>query len=235
MRHASHDFGYEPPTQLAPQTVPVDQRRARHRMALTLESKGITDRNVLEAMRTVPRHLFVPKTWAPHAYQDMSLPIGFGQTISQPFMVARMLELLQLKSGLRVLEIGMGSGYQTALIAAMGCEVYGIERLDKLYQNACAKFRKMGVRTIHPYRGDGTLGLPLAAPFDRIIVAAGGPQIPSPLLDQLDEQGIMIIPVGSAPRLQRLMRIIKNRGKIYSEDLGPADFVNLIGDHGWTK
>lgn len=235
MRYASHDSGYEPPRQLSTAFTAMDQPRARAKMIQELQNKGITDPNVLTAMKTVPRHLYVPKTWAHHAYQDMSLPIGLGQTISQPSMVARMLEFMKIKKGMRILEIGMGSGYQTTLLAAMGCEVYSIERLKTLYKTACAKFRKTGYRNIHPFHGDGTLGLPLAAPFDRIIVAAGGPVVPTPLLSQIEEDGLLLIPVGPTPRVQRLIRICKHNGQYFHEDLGAADFVHLIGDHGWNE
>lgn len=212
----------------------IDPFRPRLRMVREqLQGRGITDARVLEAMASVPRHIFVSEAFAAHAYGDTPLPIGFGQTISQPFIVARMLELLCLEPGMRVLEIGLGSGYQAAVMAAMGCVVHGMERIGKLYQQTSAKLRSLGLRDIHTYHGDGTLGLPLAAPFDRIIVAAGGPTVPRPLVQQLADPGIMIIPVGDKKLEQRLIRLVKNGGAIKEENLGPATFVNLIGDYGW--
>lgn len=202
-------------------------------MAEQIEARGVRDPLVLAAMRQVPRHLFVQEALAVHAYDDTALPIGYGQTISQPYTVARMSELCELQRGLRVLEIGAGCGYQMAVIAAMGCTVYGIERVREIYEATAARLRHMGLRHAHVHRGDGTLGLSPAAPFDRIIVSAGGPEIPEPLVNQLAESGIMVIPVGSAQRRQRLVRIRKLSGKAYMEDLGPAVFVDLIGSHGW--
>lgn len=198
-----------------------------------IEAAGITNPEILAAMLAVPRHLFVPEAMAAHAYDPTALPIGDGQTISKPYAVARMTASLEIFSGARVLEVGAGSGYQAAVLAAMGCTVFCIERLPALYRATVARLRQMGLRDIHVHRGDGTLGLPQAAPFERVLVSAGGPEVPKPLLDQLASDGLMIIPVGERPRSQRLLRFRKTRGRVFSEDLGPAEFVDLVGDHGW--
>lgn len=211
----------------------LDSVRLRRKMITQIQAKGITNPKILKAMEIVPRHMFVPNAWKIHAYNDTALPIGNGQTISQPSMVAKMLDLLQIEQGMTILEIGMGSGYQTALLATLGCRVYAIERLRDLYVQANNRFRKLNLRGIHIHCTDGTLGLPEAAPFDRIIVAAGGPSIPEPLIVQLSTRGIMLIPVGPKQRMQRLIRVINYYGKITYEDMGPAMFVNLVGDHGW--
>ena len=196
----------------------IDPRRLRLRMVRELAARGITDGRVLDAMSRVPRHLFVPE--------------GL-RSISQPSTVALMSQMLETSPGMRVLEVGTGSGYQAAVLAAMGCTVYTVERLKELYQSARALLQQLDLRAIHMQRSDGTLGMPAAAPFDRIIVTAGGPQIPRPLLEQLAVDGIMLIPVGARPRTQRLMRIMRRQGRLCSEDLGPAVFVDLVGDHGW--
>lgn len=200
-----------------------------------LEARGIRNQHVLAAMSRVPRHLFVQEALAAHAYDDSPLPIGYGQTISQPFMVARMSELLMPEPGLRVLEIGAGCGYQAAVLAAMGCVVYTIERVRPIYNVTLSRLRLLHIRNVQLHYGDGTLGLPQAAPFDRIIVSAGGPAIPPPLVAQLDDKGIMLIPVGPVSRSQRLIRLHKNGHKIQTEDMGPAIFVDLVGDHGWKS
>lgn len=188
---------------------------------------------LLKAMRQVPRHLFVQKAMAPHAYEDAALPIGYGQTISQPYMVARLTELLCVEPGMRVLEVGSGCGYQAAVLSAMGCTVFGIERIREICHAAAARLRGLRIPRAQFYHGDGTLGLPMAAPFERIMVSAGGPEIPQPLLDQLDNNGIMIMPVGRVRRDQRLMRIRKINMRVITEDMGKASFVELIGEHGW--
>ena len=197
-------------------------------MVRELAARGITDGRVLEAMSRIPRHLFVPEGLRSRAYEDCPLPIGYGQTISQPSTVALMSQMLETSPGMRVLEVGTGSGYQAAVLAAMGCTVYTVERLKELYQSARALLQQLDLRAIHMQRSDGTLGMPAAAPFDRIIVTAGGPQIPPPLLEQLAVDGIMLIPVGARPRTQRLTRIMRRQGRLCSEDLGPAVFVDLV-------
>ena len=211
----------------------IDPRRLRLRMVRELAARGITDGRVLDAMSRVPRHLSVPEGLRSRAYEDCPLPIGYGQTISQPSTVALMSQMLETSPGMHVLEVGTGSGYQAAVLAAMGCTVYTVERLKELYQSARALLQQLDLRAIHMQRSDGTLGMPAAAPFDRIIVTAGGTQIPRPLLEQLAVDGIMLIPVGARPRTQRLMRIMRRQGRLCREDLGPAVFVDLVGDHGW--
>lgn len=210
-----------------------DPKRSRSRMARELGQRGISDSRVLAAMAQVPRHLFVQEALASHAYADAALPIGYGQTISQPFMVARMTEMLETAPGQRVLEVGAGCGYQAAVLAAIGCTVYGMERVREIYQLTLARLRALKIRNVQIHYGDGTLGFPQAAPFDRIIVSAGGPEVPPPLINQLAEGGVLIIPVGSVSRNQRLLRLRKTGGSTTTEDLGNAAFVDLVGNHGW--
>ncbi|MDR3319544.1 MAG: protein-L-isoaspartate(D-aspartate) O-methyltransferase [Desulfovibrio sp.] len=206
-------------------------RRLRMRMEQLLCDRGITDSSVLAAMKNVPRHLFVQEAFAARAYEDTPLPIGHGQSISQPYVVAMMTELLQVKPGMRVLEIGTGSGYQAAILASLECTVFTIECLRNLYQNTRSLLRNLGFRAIYTHFGDGTLGLSEAAPFERIIVTACGPEIPQPLVDQLDEGGILLVPVGSRTT-QRLCRLHKAGGRIESEELAPVTFVELVGTYG---
>lgn len=214
----------------------VDPRRLRQRMVREqIEGRGIKNPLLLQAMNSVPRHLFVPEAFRAHAYEDSPLPIGQGQTISQPYMVACMTQALNISPGMRVLEIGLGSGYQAAILAAMGCTVFGIERIGEICSTTRARMRSLAIRTVHVHKGDGTLGMSAAAPFERILVSAGGPRVPPPLVDQLDNNGILLIPVGSRPRTQRLLRIRKNMSSLIQEDLGPATFVNLVGNHGWES
>ena len=218
-------------------TPQVDPRRLRQRMVAALgrqlEQRGIQAPEVLAAMATVPRHLFVEQALRAHAYEDTPLPIGFGQTISQPSIVALMTVMLAPERGMRVLEIGTGSGYQAAVLAAMGCTVFSLERMPELHTATRALLHSLRIGAVRTYCRDGTKGLPLAAPFERIIVTAGGPEVPTPLLDQLAEGGILLIPVGSRPRTQRLLRVHKRFGRADTEDLGPVIFVDLVGDHGW--
>ena len=211
----------------------LDPRRSRQRMVQELKRSGITDAAVLQAMAVVPRHLFVEEALRVQAYEDIRLPIGYGQTISQPSTVALMTQRLEARPGMRVLEIGTGSGYQAAVLAVMGCRVYTIERIAELYHATRNLLQQLSLRAIYMVRGDGTLGLPAAAPFERIIVTAGGPEIPHPLLQQLAEGGILLIPVGDKPRTQRLLRVQRRAGRFLTENLGPANFVDLVGSHGW--
>lgn len=211
-----------------------DQKRERRAMVRALvDQRGITDNVVLEAMNVVPRHLFVAEALRAHAYEDNSLPIGFGQTISQPYIVACMTQLLEASPGMSVLEVGTGSGYQSAILAGMGLDVFTVERVRELYFPAKDLFRRLGLLGIRTRIADGTLGWQENAPFDRIIVTAGGPDIPSPLLDQLADPGIMVIPVGKNRREQRLVRVFKKDGGMTARALGNVTFVDLVGDHGW--
>ena len=211
-----------------------DLRYNRERMVSEqIEARGIRDPNVLQAMRSVKRHLFVPEALYARAYDDSPIPIGYGQSISQPYIVALMSELLQASPGMRVLEIGTGSGYQAAVLAAMGLTVFTVERIRELHANTKALFERLGLRKIYMKLDDGTLGMPEAAPFDRIIVTAGGPSVPPPLVQQLDDPGILLIPTGAQRRTQRLVRVTKNKEQIASEYLEKVSFVDLVGSHAW--
>jgi len=212
----------------------VDPVRSRERMVREqIEARGITDKGVLEALRTLPRHLFVEEALALKAYSDCPLPIGEGQTISQPYIVALMSELLQLEPGMKVLEIGTGSGYQAAVLAQMGAEVYTVERIKKLFFSARKRFMDMRMFSVKLKLDDGTMGWPDEAPFDRIIVTAGGPEIPEPLVGQLGENGKMIIPVGGSKRTQELILVEKKDGQVTETNKGAVAFVDLVGSHGW--
>lgn len=212
----------------------IDPKRSRERMVREqLEARDITDPAVLAAMRKVPRHLFVEEALRAQAYEDHPLPIGHGQTISQPYIVALMTSMLEVRPGMRILEIGTGSGYQAAVLAELGAEVYSVERLQPLYSAAFSRLTRMRYFTVHLKLDDGTLGWPEEAPFQRIMVTAGGPDVPDPLLKQLDDPGILIIPLGTRQRAQELVRLVKQDGKVKKSSLGPVMFVDLIGTHGW--
>jgi protein-L-isoaspartate(D-aspartate) O-methyltransferase len=206
----------------------------RGRMVAHLRSHyKITDERVLDAMNRVPRHAFVPEALRAQAYKDNALPISSGQTISQPFIVARMTELLELKGRERVLEIGSGSGYQTGILAAVARKVFAVERIATLHSEAKAKLMQLGFRNISYRCDDGTKGWEAYAPFDAILVAAGGPEIPEPLVRQLEIGGRMVIPIGSDQKTQMLVRITRTDKGFDTEDFGPCAFVPLIGSHGW--
>ena len=195
---------------------------------------GIRDARVLEALRNVPRHFFVPEALQSRAYGDHALPISANQTISQPFIVARMTELLELDANSRVLEIGAGSGYQTAVLAQIAAQVYAIERIAALAREAQARIRELGIYNATVKCFDGTLGWAANAPYDGILVAAGGPGIPEPLITQLKVGGRLVVPVGESRDSQRLIRVIKTEQGRREEDHGGCAFVPLIGQHGWT-
>ncbi|EGB13471.1 protein-L-isoaspartate O-methyltransferase [Pseudodesulfovibrio mercurii] len=212
----------------------VDPVRLRERMVRDqIQARGVTDERVLAAMRELPRHLFVEEALAYKAYSDGPLPIGEGQTISQPYIVALMSELLQVEPGMKVLEIGTGSGYQAAVLAHMGAEVYTVERIKKLFHAARKRFMDMRMFSVKLKLDDGTLGWPEEAPFDRIIVTAGGPTVPAPLVDQLADPGRMLIPVGASRRSQSLVLVEKRDGRVEQTDKGGVAFVDLVGSHGW--
>jgi protein-L-isoaspartate(D-aspartate) O-methyltransferase len=194
-----------------------------------LRARGIADPRVLDAMLRVPRHEFVPETLRSESYEDHPLPIGEGQTISQPYVVAVMLESLQLKPGDRVLEIGTGSGYVTALLAELAAEVFSIERHDVLAADARAVLARLGYNNLHVFTGDGTLGLPAYAPFDTILVSAAALHVPSALIAQLPEGGRMIVPVGSSDS-QQLSFIRMNNGQPIVSLRDPVRFVPLVSD-----
>lgn len=212
----------------------VDPRRLRERMVKEqIEAAGIRDQAVLEAMREVHRHRFVEEALAAKAYSDSPLPIGEGQTISQPFIVARMTELLQVRPDMKVLEIGTGSGYQSAVLARMGADVYSVERIPALHVRARQLLFDLRVFNVWFKIDDGTMGWPEEAPFDRIMVTAGGPQVPQPLVAQLADAGRMVIPVGVSREMQRLV-VVERRGDevVRSDEIG-VRFVDLVGEHGW--
>lgn len=194
----------------------------------------VRDPNVLEAMRMVPRHFFIPEALRARAYGDHALPIDFNQTISQPFIVARMTELLELDKNSRVLEIGAGSGYQTAVLARLAAQVYAIERIGELAREALARIRALGIYNATVKAFDGTLGWNAYAPYHGILVAAGGPRVPDPLVAQLKTGGRLVIPIGETRESQRLVRVIKTETGPKVEEHGPCQFVPLIGQHGWT-
>ena len=210
------------------------QQISRDRMVREqLVARGIRDETVLRAMGSVPRHLFVAEALSGQAHGDHPLPIGHGQTISQPYVVALMSELLEAEKGMRVLEIGTGSGYQAAVLDAMGLEVYTIERLRELYFQTSKLFMRLRLMNIRMKLDDGTLGWPEAGPYDRIIVTAGGPEVPEPLVGQLADPGIMVIPVGTERTSQKLVRVRKEGGRVILENKSAVAFVDLVGKHGW--
>jgi protein-L-isoaspartate(D-aspartate) O-methyltransferase len=194
----------------------------------------IRDLKVLEAMRSVPRHSFVPEALQARAYGDHALPLSASQTISQPYIVARMTELLEINSDSRVLEIGAGSGYQTAILAKIAGQVYAIERIGSLAREAQTRIRQLGIYNATVKCFDGTLGWASNAPYDAILVAAGGPSIPEPLVAKLKVGGRLVVPVGDSRESQRLVRIIKTPTGHKEEDHGGCAFVPLIGQHGWS-
>jgi protein-L-isoaspartate(D-aspartate) O-methyltransferase len=198
-----------------------------------IAGRGIRDTGVLAAMRQVPRELFVAPGLEEFAYADSPLPIAKEQTISQPYIVALMIEAAGVKPGDKVLEIGTGSGYAAAVLGRIAEQVYTIERHQALAEAARRRLSGLGCRNIEVRQGDGTLGWPEAAPFDAIIVTAGGPGIPETLRRQLKPGGRLVIPVGALAREQRLMKVIRaGEHEFHEEDLGPVRFVPLIGAHG---
>jgi protein-L-isoaspartate(D-aspartate) O-methyltransferase len=212
-----------------------EQRYARERVRMVAEQvvrRGVADPSVLDAMRSIPRHLFVDAALRDKAYGDHPLPIGDGQTISQPFMVARMTELLRLTGKEKVLEIGTGSGYQAAVLARLAARVCTVERIPKLAARARETLEAIGASNVWVRTANGTFGWPDEAPFDRIVVTAGGPAVPPPLFEQLAEGGRMVIPIGSEDS-QRLQVVDKIGGEArLTEDSGCV-FVKLIGKYAW--
>jgi len=193
---------------------------------------GIRDLAVLRAVDLTPRHLFVPTGVRHRAYEDSALPIGNGQTISQPSVHARYLELLHLSGKERVLEVGTGTGYQTALLSNLAAQVFSIERVTALYEQAREILRQLDVRNVSMLLGDGTIGWREYAPYDAILVSAGAPTVPAPLLDQLAEGGTLLIPLGGKDE-QILVSFERRDGTIVRRDIAPVRFVPLLGTHGW--
>ena len=205
---------------------------ARRRLVEDLQQIGIRDLAVLQAFDLTPRHLFVPTGMRHRAYEDSALPIGNGQTISQPSTHARYLELLRLHGHERVLEIGTGSGYQTALLAHLSAQVFSVERVAPLIERARAVLREAGVRNVSLLAGDGTLGWRDYSPFDAILVTAGAPAPPTPLVEQLADGGRLLIPLGTREE-QELTLLTRHGTELERRDMGPARFVPLVGLHGW--
>ncbi len=212
---------------------PKTYAKERERMVRDqLAERGITDIRVLDAMRRVPRHLMVEEALRFRAHGDHPLPIGEGQTISQPFIVALTCQALSLRGTERVLEIGTGSGYQTAILAELAEKVYTIERLKSLGSRARERLEALGHHNVAGRIADGSLGWPEESPFDAIVVAASSPEVPAPLKDQLAEGGRLVIPIGEVDE-QALVRITKERGESRLENLSTCVFVKLVGKHGW--
>ena len=212
-----------------------DFATARRRMVESqIVARGVSDAEVLRAMGRVPRHLFVEDALRDRAYGDSALPIGHGQTISQPYMVALMTQALRLEGGETVLEIGTGSGYQTAILAEIAARVFSIERVAPLYRRARELLDRLGYHQVVLRHGDGSLGWRDQAPFDAIIVTAGAPHVPAELRDQLVPGGRLVIPVGDRT-LQNLLRITRREEGDMREELGGCVFVNLIGRDAWAE
>jgi protein-L-isoaspartate(D-aspartate) O-methyltransferase len=217
--------------QETPQTSEDPFRYYRLKMVInTIETRGVKDKDVLEAMRTVPRHAFVPTEYLDEAYADHPLPIGYGQTISQPYIVAWMTELLALKPGDKVLEIGTGSGYQAAVLAALGyVEVYSIEIVPELAESASQRLQDLGYSAVKVKQGDGYYGWEEYAPFDAIIVTAAPDHLPSPLVAQLKEGGRLVIPIGPPGFFQTLWKFVNEDGDLKAFNLGGVAFVPFTG------
>lgn len=201
-------------------------------VARQLVERGIGNPRVLDALRQVPRHLFVPDEYADRAYDDTPMPIGLGQTISQPYVVALTLELLNPRQTDRVLDVGSGSGYQSALLSRLVAQVYAVERLPELAQRATEALRLIGASNVRIIVGDGTLGLPHEAPFDGIVCGAAAPAAPPAWLDQLAEGGRMVLPIGDAD-IQTLTVISRHGSSFDKREVCPVRFVKLLGEQGW--
>lgn len=215
---------------------PSMEQKREEMVARQIAGRGIHDPNVLAAMREVPREAFVSQDHADYAYDDGPLPILEGQTISQPYVVALMIQELEIEAGDRVLEIGTGSGYAAAIISRMAAEIYTVERIESLVDFARQNLEALGYDNVRVHQGDGTLGWSEHAPYDAIVVAAGGPEVPESLKEQLATGGRLIIPVGSEQRAQRLVKVTRKTEEEYElETLSHVRFVPLIGEEGWEK
>lgn len=218
-------------------SIPVSDssEEGRDSLRAELQLRGVRDLRVLKAILSVPREKFVPDSLRNLAYRNRSLPIGLGQTISQPLVIAHMLEALQLHPTDRVLEIGTGSGYAAAILSQLCESIFTIERHLPLAQVAEKRLRTLGYQNVHVLHGDGTLGWPEKAPFDAIIVAACGPRIPQALLEQLQMKGRLVMPIGEIDGTQHLIRVTReSENRFVTEDLGEVRFVPLIGHSGWS-
>lgn len=206
--------------------------KRRNQLVKKLEEKGIKDRNLLQAINAIPRHIFIDTALENRAYEDTALPIGQGQTISQPYTVAAQTELLEVKKGDKILEIGTGSGYQSAILCHMGADVYSVERHEKLYLNAKKNLQELGYRP-QLKLGDGTLGWSAYAPYDGIVVTAGAPIVPEDLVKQLNVGGRLVVPVGDqlSQVMVRITRVSEDEYK--EEQFRHFKFVPLIGEKGW--
>jgi len=206
---------------------------ARKQLVLELKQKGITNTRVLDAINKVPRHYFIHQDFKSHAYIDKAFPIGEGQTISQPYTVAYQTQLLHVEPNEKVMEIGTGSGYQAAILAELGAELHTVERNEMLYKKTKLLLKNIGYNNIHCYLSDGSLGLEKLAPFDKIIVTAGAPNVPENLLEQLKTGGILVIPVGDN-NLQLMHSIVKKSATAFEDiALDAFKFVPLIGNKAW--
>lgn len=215
------------------QPIVPEFRGARRRLIETLQTNGISDLAVLRAIELTPRHLFVPDGVRQRAYEDVALPIGSGQTISQPSVHARYLELLRLTGHEKVLEVGTGSGYQTVLLAHLASQVFSIERVPELLERAHEVIRVCEVRNVSLMLGDGTLGWRDHAPFDAILISAAAPELPRPLLEQLADGGRLIVPLGD--RDEQMLVLVRRVGDEFERrDITPVRFVPLMGTHGWS-
>lgn len=227
-----------PPRKADDTAARTQERELAHQRALMVErhvaARGIADERVLQAMREVPRHRFVPQVVAAKAYGAGALPIGQKQTISQPYIVARMIELLELRGSEKVLEIGTGTGYEAVVLSKLCARVFTIERVAELAAKASEILRELRINNVSVKVFDGTYGWSDQAPFDRIIVAAAAPEVPEPLVQQLARGGRLIIPVGPAGN-QRLARVIRVGTGVKIEDCGSAEFVPLVGRFGWRE
>ncbi len=214
---------------------PVTPDEQRQRMVREqLEGRGISNPRVLAAFLKVPRHVFVPEKLQHEAYADHPIPIGGGQTISQPYMVALMTQLTRLQGHERVLEIGTGSGYQLAILAELALEVYSVERVPELASQALHRVSDLGYLNVKMTSGNGSVGWPEYAPYDAIVITAAAPKIPQPLLDQLADGGRLVIPIG-APDSQTLVLAEKQQQRVHVKEITRCVFVPLIGEHGWPS
>ena len=216
---------------------PSGERYAKDRrlmIELQIRKRGLTDERVLSAMAVVPRHEFVPPDWTNQAYADEPLPIGHGQTISQPYIVAAMVAAMALAGEENVLEIGTGCGYQAAVLSLLAREVHTLELLPDLAQSAAERLLRLGYANVQVHAGDGTLGWLAHCPYNAILIAAAAPSIPEPLLQQLAEGGRLIAPVGDLDK-QELQVITRHEGQLLFKPGGPCRFVPLMGEHGWRK